>query len=111
MTELYDACAGPGFFGPWVIVASQINGPVTYGISATPLGKTIVVGQVRYWDVDDVLREDLFFDSTEIRTGNSTQSVRIRFKGLGLGSPVRVIVTSGFRSVASYPPSGYTRVG
>lgn len=95
MTEVHFAVAEPWTFGAWVIVASQINGPVTYSIQATAMGNTRVFGEVRYWDEAGELRVEPFYELIQITTGNSTQNVRVRFKSAALvRSEVRIVVTS-----------------
>jgi hypothetical protein len=95
MTAAYKAYAPPLVFGPWVTISEQVNGPITYSISAQPLGATKVIGEIRYWDESGELHTDSFFDMTRITTENSTQRIKVRFKSLSvLGSEVRVMVTS-----------------
>jgi hypothetical protein len=103
-TEVHFAVAEPLTFGSWEVIASQINGPVTYRISAIPMGNTRVFGEVRYWDETGELRVQPFQEFVEITTRNSTQSVRVRFMSAApIRSEVRVIVTS-YPAPTSDPP-------
>ncbi|MBX7106845.1 MAG: hypothetical protein K1X57_22405, partial [Gemmataceae bacterium] len=45
--------AAPNAFGNWAVVRSQVNGPGTYTIKVEPIGKTSVVGEVRYFRSKD----------------------------------------------------------
>src|SRR5437667_8500984 len=42
-TDVYFALAGPQVFGDWKVIGSQINGPMTYRISASAMGKRPVI--------------------------------------------------------------------
>jgi len=98
MSEVRWAVAGPQKFGQWKIIASQINGPMAYEISAVSIGNALVFGEVSYWDERGVRRVEPFQDFIRIVTGNSTQNVRVRFKSAGpFTTEVRVIVATPFR--------------
>lgn len=95
MAKAYNAQALPLTFGAWVVISEQINGPITYSISAQPLAPTKVIGEVRYWGESGELRTDTFLETIQITTENSTQQVKVRFKNtLPTLVAVRVMVTS-----------------
>ncbi len=79
-TEVYFALAGPWVFGDWKIIGSQINGPMTYRISASAMGNARLFGEVQYWNADGQLVVEPFYEYTEITTDNSTQNIRARFR-------------------------------
>jgi hypothetical protein len=87
----YPAYAGPNVFGPWAQVGSHA-GAITYTISASPVGKTMIVGEVMYFGVDGQRKVEPFYGSTVIRTCNCWATVLVRFKGIPLGTVVNVSV-------------------
>ncbi len=93
MSNVTSVWAAPFVFGPWATIVNQISGPLTYDVSASPVGDTDIQGEIRYWDAFGKERQELFFDSVKIKTDNSTQSIDARFRGDPFGSEVRVIVT------------------
>ena len=89
-SRAFNGYAPPNFWGSWVTVASHI-GSVSYRISYSAVGSTLVVAQVEYWKGSgggSKVVED-FRDTTSITTSNSVANVRVRFKGVPLGSAVR----------------------
>ena len=93
MSNVHSVWAGPNFFGPWAAVAAQFGGPLHWTINATALGKTTIQGEARYWDKEDRERIEEFFDKISIETGDSVQSIYVRFMGIPLPSEVRVVVS------------------
>lgn len=89
----FNGYAPPNFWGAWQTIASHI-GSVSYSISYTAIGDTLVMGQVRYYNAanggQQVIEE--FRDSTSITTSNSVANVEVRFRGTPLGSAVRGII-------------------
>jgi hypothetical protein len=85
-----SVCANTGLsvIGIW-----SFGGPLHWTINATALGKTQIQGEVKYWDKEDRERVEEFFDKTSIETGDSVQSIYVRFMGKPLGSEVRVVVS------------------
>ncbi len=88
-----SAWAPPGAWGVWQQLASQISGPITYKITAEPVGSTAVVGQVAY--VDETGKEHImdFHKDVTFRTGNYSHWIRVRFKGFPLVTVVAVTIT------------------
>jgi hypothetical protein len=78
--------APPNAFGNWEIVAAHVGGPTTYQISVEPIGDANVVGQVKYFDVDNHEQVKDFSGATEVKTGNSVDNVWVRLKGLVTGT-------------------------
>jgi hypothetical protein len=87
----YHAYAPPNAFGVWVQVGAHANA-TAFSISATPVGATSIVGEVRYFGVDGREKIEPFIGSTVIRTCNCVATVQVRFKGIPLGSAVDVNV-------------------
>jgi len=87
----FNIWAPPNFFGPWVIVASH-GGVVRYTIQASAVGSTLVIGEVKYYSQTGE-RIEQFRDVARITTGNAWANVRVRFKGIPLGSSVEVRVS------------------
>lgn len=83
--ERKQVYAGPNVFGPWSVVASHI-GRVTYKISVEPIGDTVVVGEVRYFDRNNGTVTEGFYKEVEIQAGNSVANVEVRLKGTPFGS-------------------------
>jgi len=111
-TEVYFALAGPQAFGDWKIIGSQINGPMTYRISASAMGNARVFGEVRYWNADGQLVVEPFYEYTEIATDNSTQNIRARFRSAAPASTeVRIVVTSFPRTEMPSRRAGSRSVG
>jgi hypothetical protein len=82
-----------GIWGRQVDVANHL-GPVPLTISAKPVGKTVVVGEVEYWkDANDKdPTRQMFSGSITITTGKVVGTVKVRFKGIVTGSVVEVHV-------------------
>lgn len=87
----FNIWAPPMIYGPWVVVASH-GGVVRYTITARPQGSTMVMGEVKYHSHTGE-RVEAFKDVARITTGNSWANVRVRFKGIPLGSAVDVRVS------------------
>lgn len=83
----FNAYAGPSTWGPWTQIAAH-GGPVTYTITAKPVGSTVIVGRVKYFGRDGKQHIETFRGSTTITTGNSWATVRVSFKGIPTGSAV-----------------------
>jgi len=92
LIERFNSYAPPNVWGVWNQVASH-GGRITFNISYKTLGDTVVYGQVNYYSEDDWKTED-FFESVTIRTGNAWAQVKVRFKGVPLGSAVEGTVTN-----------------
>lgn len=88
----YSVYAPPLVYGNWTKVGSHI-GRVAFAIDVTPIGGTRVFGQVKYY-VNGRIRTEDFTGSIVIQTGNDIASIRIRLKGVPLGSACRVTVTA-----------------
>jgi hypothetical protein len=87
----FNIWAPPMAFGPWTVVASH-GGPVGYTIDMRVLGSTVVIGEVKYYGARGE-RVEQFRGQTHIRTGNAWGNVRVRFRGVPLGSSVEVRVS------------------
>jgi hypothetical protein len=87
------AQALPNTFGPQVDVVSHL-GSVAVSLSAKPLGKTTIVGEIEYWasPEDKETTKKQFYGDIQIRTGKVVGVVKVRFKGIPLGSAVEVTV-------------------
>jgi len=85
MMERKQVYAGPMMFSSWHVVASHI-GSLSYSFTVTPIGDTVVVGQIRYFKAEhDQVVED-FQETIEIQTGNVVANVEMRLKGAPSGS-------------------------
>jgi hypothetical protein len=87
----HHAYAPPNVFGPWVQVGAH-SGAASFSISASPVGSTAIVGEVRYYGADGRLRIEPFYGPKSIQTCNCYGTVQVRFKGVPLGSAVDVYV-------------------
>lgn len=87
----YSAYAGPGVFGSWTQVGAYLSS-VRFSISASPVGKTAIVGEARYYGTDGQLKVEPFYGSTTVTTCNCVGTLQVRFKGLPLGTAVNVDV-------------------
>ena len=87
------AQALPNVFGPQVDVVSHL-GSVGVSLTAKPLGNTVIVGEIEYWaKADDKEKTKKEFNKEiEIRTADVVGTVKVRFKGIPLGSVVEVVV-------------------
>lgn len=87
--ETFNAYAPPMIYGPAVRVASHI-GSVTYTITYSAIGNTLVEGQVTYYEGSGGGKKvtKTFYDSVTITTSNSVANVECAFKGIPLGSAV-----------------------
>lgn len=91
-TKEYGAYAPPNAWGAWTNAGSNW-GRETLTIRADPLGKTLVLGEVRYYDATGKPVVQPFRGAVRITTGDVAAVVEVRFKGVPLGSAVRVLVT------------------
>lgn len=89
--ERVQVYAGPNVFGPWHVVASHI-GSVSYDIKVEPVGDTVVVGEVRYYNEQNRQITSGFYRETSINTGNSIANIEVRLKGVPFGSSCWVTV-------------------
>jgi hypothetical protein len=87
----YQVYAPPLFYGQWRVVGSHI-GTATFNISVEPIGSTLVVGQVRYYNRDNQRVVQSFSNSVTVRTGNSVANIEVRLKGNPTGSSCWVTV-------------------
>jgi hypothetical protein len=87
----YSAYAGPNVFGPWIQVGAYL-GSVQYSVSASPVGKTAIMGEVRYYGTDGQLKVESFYGSKTVTTCDCVGTLQVRFKGLPLGTAVNVDV-------------------
>jgi hypothetical protein len=83
--------APPLVYGAWTPVRNHI-GPATMTITVTPVGKTAVFGEVKYFDQNGRERIESFFTGITIRTCNCVGAVYVRLKGVPTGSACRVDV-------------------
>lgn len=81
----YQVYAPPLVFGNWSVVGSHI-GTVTVHLVVEPIGDTVVVGQVRYFNSQNVQVEEEFHKETTVSTGNSVANIEVRLKGTPTGS-------------------------
>lgn len=89
--QTIQAYAAPCMFGPWVTAGSH-GGKVHYSIKAKAEGNTLVLGEVRYWSSERTQSVQGFKESIDVTTGNVWGIVQVHFKGIPLGSAVRVTV-------------------
>jgi hypothetical protein len=88
--ETLNAYAAPNAWGPVTYLEAYL-GPVTYTVRYEALGKTVVVGEVTYEGPKGrVVKE--FNGSVTFRTHGAGRP-SVRFKGLPLGSAVRVTIS------------------
>ncbi|NOT00167.1 MAG: PQQ-binding-like beta-propeller repeat protein [Phycisphaerales bacterium] len=102
----FKVYAPPLFFGPWV-TAYGGNGPHRVTISAQPQGDTTIFGQVHYYACETdpnqcgsggVEKTVSFGAVTSVFTADAFANVRVRFKGIPLGS-----VVNGSATVVPFP--------
>jgi len=77
--------APPNAFGNWQVVHSHI-GPTTRQINVTPIGDTVITGQVRYFNNNNNQVVESFYQTTSVATGNSIANIEVRLKGTPTGS-------------------------
>ena len=88
----HQVWAGPMVFGNWVAVANHL-GSADFTITVEPIGDTVVVGQVRYFDRQNQHVTEDFNGEVSISTGNSVATVEVRLKGGVSGSSCWVDVS------------------
>lgn len=86
LARQFAGYAGPLSWGPWVQIASH-GGVVSYDISYSVIGDTLVHGSVNYYGAGG-WRTDVFRDSTRITTGNAWAVVKVCFHGNPFGSAI-----------------------
>lgn len=76
-------------WGDWQEIASHI-GSVTYDISYSPVGSTLVTAEVRYFSGEGGGTQVIepFVDQVTITTANCVANVEVHFKGTPTGSAV-----------------------
>lgn len=89
----HQVWAAPLTFGPWAVIANHLNS-VTFEVTVTPIGDTMVTGELRYWNKNNEKVIVSFKDSQKITTGNSIGNVEVRLKGTPLGSSCWVDVSN-----------------
>ena len=88
----YQVYAGPMVFGNWQKVGNHI-GEATFTVSYQPIGSSVVVGEIRYYDRKTGKQKvESFNGSVTVRTSNSIASIEIRLKGSPSGTSCRVTV-------------------
>ena len=88
-TKVY---APPMTFGLWREVHSHLNGPNTVTITVTPVGSTVVTGEVKYWDKNNKQVVETFTSQSVVEHGNSVGNISVRLKGTPTGSSCDVQV-------------------
>ncbi len=83
--------AGPNVFGRWYQVGAHA-GAVTYTITATPIGGSSIDGEVLYFGADGRQHQDRLVRYTVIRTCDCVGTVKVRFRGIPLGTAVKVTI-------------------
>jgi hypothetical protein len=83
----YSAYAGPSTWGPWVKVAEH-TAPITFDVTATPVGNTVLRCRVRYFRTDTQQATEEWRDNVRIHTGNCVAVVEVSFMGVPTGSAV-----------------------
>ena len=89
ITKVY---APPMIFGSWRQVHSHLNGPNTVTITVTPVGSTVVTGEVRYWNKNNNQVVETFTSQAVVEYGNSVGNISVRLKGTPTGSSCDVQV-------------------
>jgi hypothetical protein len=81
-------------FGPWVEVGAYCGVSWRYTINFEPLGDTAVAGEVKYFKDPGYYAIEQILTGAQITTSsrNTCDRVYVRFKGLPLGTAVRVNV-------------------
>ena len=82
--------APPIAFGSWQKLFSHLGEPNRFTIVATPLGDTVITGEVRYYDIKNDLRVQSFPNEITIEVGKCVCDVDLRFRGVPTGSAVDV---------------------
>jgi hypothetical protein len=90
--RLFAAYAGPSTWGEWVEIASHL-GDVSYTITASPVGNTVLRCRVRYYkEVNNQVTEEWRSD-VKIKTANVVANVEVSFMGVPFGSAVEGTIT------------------
>lgn len=84
----FDAYAPPMVFGKWKTILSHA-GSQRVTIEVEPVGNTIVIGEVRYWQREDKQITCQFKDSITIQTAKVVAVIEVRFKGNPTGTAVQ----------------------
>jgi hypothetical protein len=87
----YKVWAPPNVFGDWYEVGAH-TAARSFKITARPIGSTAIVGEVHYFAEDGRETIEPFTREIMIRTGNFVAPVKVRFKGIPLGTAVEVNV-------------------
>jgi hypothetical protein len=93
--RLYAAYAPPSMWGTWTNIANYA-GVVTYSITASPDGSTVLKCQVRYYAAGDTPGNPTvsdWNDSTTVTTGDAIGTLDVRFQGVPTGSSVSGTIT------------------
>lgn len=85
----FHAYAPPDIWGMWTTISSHV-GSVSYEISYSAVGNTLVVAQVRYWQGpgNGTQTVEDFRDDINVDTADCVGNVEVRFKGVPTGSAV-----------------------
>jgi hypothetical protein len=89
--DLHDAYAPPAKYGPTLSLRAHL-GTATYSISYEAVGSTKVIGEVTYINAKGKEVTEEFNGSITIKCGNVVAQPKVRFKGIPLGSAVKVTV-------------------
>lgn len=87
MSKTFTAYAAPMAWGPWMAIQSH-GGVITFKITYSAIGDTLVMGKVRYYKEKEKLREEEFKDEVTIKTADVWANIDVCFKGVPLGSTV-----------------------
>ena len=82
--QRHQIYAPPMFYGPWRTVKSH-GGKVWVEVAVSPIGDTMVAGEIRYWKTDGERVVKPFHGETAVRTGNVWGDVEVRLKGVPTG--------------------------
>jgi hypothetical protein len=91
-TDYFNAYAAPNVWGPKLTLRAHL-GKATYTVSYKAVGKTQVIGQVTYWATKNKEVTKEFNGSITFTTADVVATPTVRFKGIPLGSAVKVTVS------------------
>jgi hypothetical protein len=92
MAKQFNLYAPPVIWGPWMPIQSH-GGSMHFNISYEAVGNTLVLGKVRYFKDKDKKTELQFSREVRIKTADVWASIEVCFKGIPLGSAVKVEIS------------------
>ncbi len=81
----FNGYAPPLIYGPWFDLCN-LGGAFSLRVDVYPAGDTTLFGELRYFNKENIETTQEFESGLIVSTSNSFQTVRLRVKGVPLGS-------------------------